>query len=389
MPIKKLNVLSLGYTKELFNPSSVEKGDTSERMKFYAKYLNKYYVLVFSRNKHGFKQKRIENMNVIPTNGGSWVQSFFRMYRLGKEICENNKIDIIQAQDPVFTAFIGYLLKIKYKIPLNLCVYGFNPYNKYWIKEAKINLILAPIGRYIVNKADGVQTDGSGDKQILIRNGLPSSKIFCKPMIPLNIEEFKNADGREIRKKLLRDKEERIILFVGRLTKQKNIPFLLKCYKDVIQKFPKARLVIVGKGKEGAKLKKFSKRLKIQHKISWVEGIPHLRIPEYFKAADIFALPSLYEGFARVLMEATAAGKPIVSTRVSGVVDAIIDKENGFIIPQGNEKEFVKKILFLLKNPETAKKMGERGQKIIDTEERFNPRRLLFKQILIWNKLAK
>ncbi len=115
--------------------------------------------------------------------------------------------------------------------------------------------------------------------------------------------------------------------------------------------------------------------------------MPYSRIPQHFKAADIFVLPSLYEGFARVLMEAAMAGKPIVSTNVGGTEDIIKDGENGFVINQGNEKNFVEKVLFLLQNPIIAQRMGEKGQEIMETK--FSPQETLLKQIEIWNELAK
>ncbi len=81
------------------------------------------------------------------------------------------------------------------------------------------------------------------------------------------------------------------------------------------------------------------------------------------------------------------AAKPIVSTDVGGTEDVIVDGENGFIIPQENEESFREKILFLLQNPETAQKMGKKGQEIM--EAKFDPEQTLFKQINIWYKITQ
>jgi len=384
---KKLSVLDLGFNRDLLTPSEKAKGETLKRMTLYSNYLDKYFVLVFSLKKQQLKEKKIGNMIVIPTNGFYRFDALLKMYFLGRKICRENKVDIIQAQDPIFTGFIGYLLKKEYKKPLNICVYGCDPYDENWVEEKKLNLILAPLAKFIIKQTDSIQVDGSKVSNSLIkRGGVPSSKIFYKPMVPQDIQKFKEADGKEVKKELLRNEEEKILLFVGRLEKQKNIPFLLKSFQKILQRFPKTRLIIIGEGREGEKLKDLTRKLKIENKVDWIKGIPYLKIPQYFKAADIFVLPSLYEGFPRVLMEAAMAGKAIVSTNVGGTEDIIKEGENGFIIPQNNERGFIEKISFLLEYPGIAQKMGKKSQEIMETK--FDPQKTLLKQIEIWNKLV-
>ena len=382
---RRLKVLSLGFVRELLVPENEEKGESLKRMTLYANYLDKYFVLVFSLKEHQLKERKVGNMIAIPTEGVNRFDALFKMYFLGRKICKENKIDIIQVQDPIFTGFVGYLLKKEYKKPLNICVYGSNPYDKNWLKEKKINFFLAPIAKYLIKNTDGIQVDGQKAFQSL-KAKFPSLKIFYKPMVPQDIKKFKEADGAVIKRELLKDKEEKILLFVGRLVKQKNIPFLLTCFQKIIQDFSNARLVIIGEGKE-KRLKDLAKNLKIENKIDWIKTVPYSRIPQYFKAADIFVLPSLYEGFPRVLMEAAMAGKPIVSTNVGGTEDIIEDGKNGFVINQGNEKNFVEKVLFLLQNSTIAQEMGKKGQELI--ESKFDSQKTLLKQIEIWNELAK
>lgn len=383
---RRLKVLSLGFTRELLAPESEEKGETLKRMTLYSNYLDKYFVLVFSLKEHQLKEKKIGNITAIPTRGINKFDALFKMYSLGRKICKENEIDIIQVQDPIFTGFVGYLLKKEFKKPLNICIYGPNPYDKNWLREKKINFFLAPMAKYLIKNTNSIQVDGQKAFQSL-KAKFPSLKIFYKPMVPQDIKKFKTADGTVIKRELLKDKEEKILLFVGRLAKQKNIPFLLKCFQKIIKDFSNTRLVIIGEGREEIQLKELAKELRIENKIDWIKGVPYFKIPQYFKAADIFVLPSLYEGFARVLMEAAMAGKPIVSTNVGGTEDIIKNGENGFVISQGNERDFIEKILFLLQNPTIAQEMGKKGQELM--ENKFDPQKTLLKQIEIWNELAK
>jgi len=77
---------------------------------------------------------------------------------------------------------------------------------------------------------------------------------------------------------------------------------------------------------------------------------------------DIFVLPSLNEGMGRVLVEAMAAGKPIVASRVGGIPDLVQDGDNGLLVPPGDEKSLAAGIRQLLNDPEKAKMMGQRGK---------------------------
>jgi glycosyltransferase involved in cell wall biosynthesis len=77
---------------------------------------------------------------------------------------------------------------------------------------------------------------------------------------------------------------------------------------------------------------------------------------------DIFVLPSLNEGMGRVLVEAMAAGKPVVASRVGGIPDLVHDGETGYLVPPADAKALSDAILKLLKNPDQAKLMGQRGK---------------------------
>jgi glycosyltransferase involved in cell wall biosynthesis len=204
--------------------------------------------------------------------------------------------------------------------------------------------------------------------------------------VPHGIEDFKYADGQCIRNHLLAEDERKLILFVGRLTKQKNLHFLLRCFHGIVERFPRARLLVIGEGEDKSSLKEAARRFEIADKIDWIEFVPYPEIAKYFRAADVFVLCSLVEGMPRVLIMAVAAGIPIVSTDVGGVESVIRHDETGFIVPQGDEEEFIEKTLFLLNNARIARKMGRTGQQTFVKE--LDRRKMLGRQIEIWNKIV-
>jgi glycosyltransferase involved in cell wall biosynthesis len=87
-------------------------------------------------------------------------------------------------------------------------------------------------------------------------------------------------------------------------------------------------------------------------------------IDEIMPLFDIFVLPSLNEGMGRVLVEAMAAGKPIVASNVGGIPDLVKHDHNGLLVPPGDEKALAAAIRQLINYPEKAKMMGQRGQQL-------------------------
>lgn len=380
-------ILSIGYTRELFEENIYS--DTMQRLLFYSQQLDKYYIIAHSMSRDGLKPKKIsDNFEVIPSNGKNRVHSLFKIISIGSRICSREHVDLIQAQDPVFTGLAAHILSLVYRIPIDVTVYGINPFDKHWRSESFFNKISAPLAKYILRRANGIQVDGSQTMRSLVQNKLNHSRVFLKPLIPLDSYNFYNFNGNLIRDKLLGSQFDKIVLFVGRLTKQKNLNLYMRVIKGVLTEFNNRVLfIIVGQGNQETELRRLALSLDVGSNIMWIPRLSRSEIPLYFAAADIFALPSLYEGFARVLMEAAMAGKPIITTAVSGADDVVINGETGFIVGVNNEAEFKDRLITLLKNKTIAKKMGSKAQELMKEKYDFN--NALWKQIEIWNQVIK
>jgi glycosyltransferase involved in cell wall biosynthesis len=87
--------------------------------------------------------------------------------------------------------------------------------------------------------------------------------------------------------------------------------------------------------------------------------VPHAELPAYYALASVFAMSSAYEGVPRVLMEASAAGLPLVGFDRVGVADVITDGENGYLVPEGDIDGMAGRLVDLLNDPDTARRLGE------------------------------
>lgn len=173
-------------------------------------------------------------------------------------------------------------------------------------------------------------------------------------------EVYKGA-GVNLKEKLRLWQNPRILLYVGRLSKEKNLPFLLEVMSRLKQLRPDVHLVLIGSGPEENNLKKLAHNLKINDFVTFIRQVPHQEIFSYYRDADIFACPSKSETQGIVLIEAMAVGLPVVAIEAKGVSD-IIKSEFGFLVEEKVET-FSAKVLELLESEILLKDMSRKAKK--------------------------
>lgn len=189
--------------------------------------------------------------------------------------------------------------------------------------------------------------------------------IGCKDIevIPngIDLERFKNLDRQRNREKLGL-KDEFVIMTVARLEKVKGIEYLIEAVKIFQPSITNFKLIIIGDGTERNNLANLVHNLNLKDKIKFLGPIPNLKIPGYLIAADCSVVPSLKEGFGIVILEAMAAGLPVIGTKVGGIPDIIKNGENGILIEPKNPEAIAKAILNLFSNSEFAKKLVQNAK---------------------------
>ena len=159
----------------------------------------------------------------------------------------------------------------------------------------------------------------------------------------IDLNKFKPMNKEEMRRKYGFDTKDKIIIYVGRLEKEKNLDLLIKSFVFAKEHKPHAKLVLVGDGREKAHLKNLVDELELKDVI-FMGAMEYDKIPEVLNCADVFALTSLYEGSPTVIKEAIACGVPVVSTDVGDVGDVIQSDIVGKIV-DSDEKLFARAII--------------------------------------------
>ncbi len=167
------------------------------------------------------------------------------------------------------------------------------------------------------------------------------------------------------RKKFQIDSQDILIGVIGRLSPEKGLEFLFSAVREVVNAYPRTKVLLVGEGDE-------KYRLSLQEKVKYLELSSHIvlagfyeDVPQILRCLDIFTLPSLYEGFNRSLLEAMACGLPVVATAVGGNVEIVQDGVNGLLVPPSNPGALASAIAELLKDKEKARKMGLEGKLLV------------------------
>ncbi len=164
-----------------------------------------------------------------------------------------------------------------------------------------------------------------------------------------------------------------IVTFVGQLDERKGIRYLLEAWGIVSRKFSSAKLLMAGAGPMKTQIEEFRRLRDLQSSII-LAGF-RKDVPDILLQSSMLVLPSLWEGFGYVLVEAMAAGLPVVATRTSSIPEIVVDKETGLLVSPGNYEELADSILHLLSHADDAKAMGKMGRKI--AEEKFTINRMI------------
>lgn len=199
---------------------------------------------------------------------------------------------------------------------------------------------LAIIIRKVLQNVNVVITDSNTLSYYRKMYPVVDKKAVVLPTSFVNMETFKPMDKSRVRKEFGLPLDEKIIIFIGRIDKEKNVDFLVRSFAYVARKYSHSRLLLVGSGASldyRNSLKELLHRLGLTN-VTFMGVIPHLKIPKILNCADVLALCSLSEGSPTVVREALACGIPVVTTKVGDVEQIITSDSIGSIVELDEEK---------------------------------------------------
>ncbi len=192
-------------------------------------------------------------------------------------------------------------------------------------------------------------------RQKLIDEGIQAERIVVIPngIMPVQVEGVNRA---EVRQAAGLRAEDPFLLAVGRLVYSKAHEILIAAMPAVLERFPAAKVGICGDGILHSKLEEQIQSLGLSDSVKLFGHSDD--VEKFLASADVFVMPSLWEGLPIALLEAMSAGLPVIATKVEGVEELITEGEHGLLVPTGNTSALTEAILKLLANPQLCRKMG-------------------------------
>lgn len=182
-------------------------------------------------------------------------------------------------------------------------------------------------------------------------------------------QRFQNQNRTAARQQLgIRD-ETKLILYVGRFDPRKGIETLVRAVgHPYVQHHQQVQLMIVGGSRSGQqdsqeqnRIQAITNELGLQDQITFAGRIDHDHLPDYYAAADLCVVPSLYEPFGLVAIEAMACGTPVIASAVGGLKHTVVHGKTGLLVPPQEEDELAHAIDYLFTHPMERQAMGSAG----------------------------
>jgi glycosyltransferase involved in cell wall biosynthesis len=166
------------------------------------------------------------------------------------------------------------------------------------------------------------------------------------------------------------DKPSKQLLYVGRLAAAKGLPILFQSLEKLKSSHRDIILTVVGDGEYRAELEQMSDRFGLTEQVKFVGYKSQAEVRQYLQQTDIFVLPSFAEGVPVVLMEAMAAGIPVVATQIAGISELVEEGISGYLVPPGDPVSLAQRIEILLGDHQLREQFGASGR--LKVEQEFN-----------------
>lgn len=288
----------------------------------------------------------------VPFSGSvSRVTLSPRIYRPIKRLLRKERFDIIHLHEPLTPTLTLFVLRHAKTVTVGT----FHAYRE---KRHLAVQTISPLFQPLIDKLDAKICVSEAamdlvsrlfpDDYTIIPNGIDAQRFGSAHVQPIE----KYSDGRPN------------ILFVGRLEKRKGFRYLIRAFPYIVEAIPDARLLVVGAYDKEDK-EPFLRYARIHHlsSVRFVGRVSPEEMPRYYKTCDVFCAPSTgFESFGIVLLEAMAAGKPIVATNIPGYRSVLEDGQEGLLVEPENEHALAEAIVRLLRNPTLRQEMSERGR---------------------------
>lgn len=375
--MKILHVVNISFVIPFFLGKQLnyfsEKGNEEHIICSYSDELLKF------SHQYNFKYKAFEIERKISISND--IKAVFKTIKYIKD----NDIDIVTGHTPK-GGFIAMLASFLARVPVRIYFrHGLVYETSHGLKRSllkNIDRLASLLATKIVCVSPSVYKRSIADKLNSEKKQIILSKGTCNG---IDVERFNQNSIDKIQINKLKKQyqiadEDFIIGFTGRLVRDKGIIELVEAFWKLKKEHPNIKLLLVGMlEKRDALPSDFVEKIKKDSSIIKTGYIDYSVIELYYSIMDIFVLPSYREGFPTSVLEASSMQIPVITTKVTGCIDSIIDKETGFFVKH-EINELADKIHLLFNSKKMRMDMGKKGREFVVNN---------FRQEIIWKEIEK
>jgi glycosyltransferase involved in cell wall biosynthesis len=248
-----------------------------------------------------------------------------------------------------------------------------------WVGGTAALGIYNHLDRLVLKRFNALAAVSDSVAQRLLDSGVPTRKIQTIAN-GIDVKAFERAEPLPT----LDFSGNKVVGMVARLDLQKGFAYLLRAIRELCVTFPELKIVIVGEGPDRSAIEDMIQDHGLRSNV--ILAGQQSDMPGVYAAMDIFVLPSLNEGLPMTILEAMAAGKPVIATRVGAIPTVIKQGENGLLVHAGDSNGLREAIKYLLNDSDLCRRMGAEGHDWISrnytSESMALKYRLMYEQVL-------
>lgn len=380
--MSNMRVLMVSTDRKVFDPES----GVHQRMVEYGSLVDELHIIVFSSRKHEIPTDRMqvaENVWAYPTNSLNRWLYIPDAVKIGRQLTAEWNSFLVTTQDPFETGFAGMNIQSGTNAFLEMQVHTdfLDPSFK---RHGFLNRIRILMADFLVPKADCIRVVSKRIKDSLTSQyAVDNSKVSVLP-IYVDVQQMQNAVP-EFNLRTSYPHISPIILVVSRLEPEKNVGRTIDVFEKVHEIHPSAGLLIVGDGSQRERLEQKVERAGLETHVQFAGWQTDLSA--FYKGADVYLHAAAdFEGYGRTLVEAAAAGCPIVTPDV-GIAGDVLEHEKSARVCESTDIDcFVDEIKWILEDENRAKDMAQKAKKRISEKTIIDKQKHLSRIGELWER---
>jgi len=329
-------------------------------------------TMLVAHSEGALRQRAKEGLDLLPLAPKTEMDltAAWRLSRIVKQL----KPDIIHAHDPHAVAMAALALSM-----------STQPAKPPLVAARRVDFHLKgnALSRWKYRQVDSFICASEAIRQMLIGDGVPGARTVTVHE-GIDIERVDAAEPANLHGEFWLPHHAPIVGNVAALVGHKGQKHLIEAARLVLPQMPDARFIIAGEGELKPALERQIKDHHLEKHVLLAGFRPD--VLSLHKAFDIFVMSSVTEGLGTSLLDAMAAGKPIVATRTGGIPEVVADGETGLLVPPRDEEALADAIVRLLKDPDLRREMGEAGR--VRARNLFSLERMVQNTLNVYQRVA-